>query len=250
MVLLRSLVYLLVLVLSVIVFAILIMIFGLFASDHQLGRLGQAWGRFNLAALGLICGLKYRVTGLDTLPREGAIVLCKHQSAWETIALRGLLPPNQSWVLKRELMRIPLFGGALARFRSIPIDRSAGRRAMIQMVRDGQQHLEEGRWIVIFPEGTRVAPGDRKPYGIGGAVLAERTGRPVVPVAHNAGHFWGRRTIRKLPGTIDLVIGPVISTQGRKAAEINAEVEDWIESMVGALPGPSTPAKPLREAPE
>jgi 1-acyl-sn-glycerol-3-phosphate acyltransferase len=161
----------------------------------------------------VICGLRYRVTGLESLPSESSIVLSKHQSAWETIALRAILPAHQSWVLKRELMRIPLFGAALARFRSIPIDRSAGRRAIVELVREGLQRLESGRWVIIFPEGTRVAPGCRQPYAIGGAVLAERSARPVVPIAHNAGHFWGRRNLRKFPGTIDLVIGPVIQTK-------------------------------------
>jgi 1-acyl-sn-glycerol-3-phosphate acyltransferase len=238
LVLIRSLVYQGVLVGSVILFATILIILTPVASEGFLDRVGRLWAQVNLSALRWICGLRYRVTGLEALPSESSIVLSKHQSAWETIALRAILPAHQSWVLKRELMRIPLFGAALACFRSIPIDRSAGRRAIVELVREGLQRLESGRWVIIFPEGTRVAPGCRQPYAIGGAVLAERSARPVVPIAHNAGHFWGRRNLRKFPGTIDLVIGPVIQTEGRTAAEINAKVEDWIEATVAALPKP------------
>jgi 1-acyl-sn-glycerol-3-phosphate acyltransferase len=108
----------------------------------------------------------------------------------------------------------------------------------VELVREGLRNLQSGRWVIVFPEGTRTAPGCRHPYAIGGAVLAERSGRPVVPIAHNAGSFWGRRSISKTPGTIDLVIGPTIPSAGRSAAEINAAVEEWIESTVAALPGP------------
>ncbi len=241
MILLRSLMYEIVLVGSVVVFGTCILVLGLFGSQQALDRIGRAWGRVNMAALRRLCGLRYRVRGQELLPAEASIVLCKHQSAWETIALWCLVPPQQSWVLKQELMRVPFLGIALERLRSIAIDRSAGRRAMVELVREGRERLERGRWVIIFPEGTRVAPGSRRPYAIGGAVLAERTGRLVVPIAHNAGCFWGRRSIRKLPGVIDVVIGPAIQTRGRKAADINAEVERWIESTVASLPGRGVP---------
>jgi 1-acyl-sn-glycerol-3-phosphate acyltransferase len=224
---------------SVIVYSSFLLLLGPIASEQVLDRLAQSWARLNLGALRWICGLRYRVNGLEKLPVETAIVLSKHQSAWDVIALRALLPIRQSWVLKQELMRIPVFGAGLKRLRCIPIDRAAGRRAIVELVREGLKLLQSGRWVIVFPEGTRVAPGCRHPYAIGGAVLAERSGRPVVPVAHNAGCFWGRRSMRKEPGTIDLIVGPTISTEGRTAAEINAAVEEWIESTVAALPGPS-----------
>lgn len=236
-ILVRSILYQGVLVGSVVVFSSLLILLGPIVSVRTLDRIGVAWARFNLSALDRICGLRYRVVGLESLPDDNAIVLCKHQSAWETIALRGILPPHQSWVLKQELMRIPFFGKALARCQSIPVDRSAGRRAIVELIREGLARLNAGRWVIVFPEGTRVAPGTRRPYAIGGALLAERSGRPVVPIAHNAGVFWGRRSVRKSPGTIDLVFGPLIRTAGRTAAEINAEVEDWIEKTVASLPG-------------
>ncbi len=233
----RSLLYQVVLVGSALVYSTLLLLVGPMASDERLDRLAQSWAKLNLAALKWICGLRCRVSGLDRLPVENAIVLSKHQSAWDILALRAVLPIRQSWVLKQELMRIPVFGAGLKRLHCIPIDRAAGRRAIVELVREGLRNLQSGRWVIVFPEGTRTAPGCRHPYAIGGAVLAERSGRPVVPIAHNAGSFWGRRSISKTPGTIDLVIGPTIPTAGRSAAEINAAVEEWIESTVAALPG-------------
>ena len=236
--LLRSLIYQVFFIGSTLVFSLAILLIGWMVSDTLIARLARSWARVNLAALRLICRLDYRVQGLEHLPRDTAIVLCKHQSAWEIIALRAMLPFEQSWVLKQELMRIPVFGWALKRLHPIAIDRAAGRRAAAQIIREGERLLNAGRWIVIFPEGTRVAPGVRQPYAIGGAMLAERSGRPVVPIAHNAGYFWGRRRFVKSPGTIDVVIGPLLETQGRKAAEINTAVEEWIESTLDALPKP------------
>lgn len=238
LILLRSFGYQVFLVVSVVVFSILLIALSPISSDAVMDRLARVWARANLAALGWICGLHYRVSGLERLPGETAVVLSKHQSAWDIIALRAVLPIRQSWVLKQELMHIPIFGSGLRRLRCVPIDRSAGRRAIVALVREGTRLLESGRWVIVFPEGTRVAPGCRHHYAIGGAVLAERSGRPVVPIAHNAGSFWGRRSMAKRPGTIDLVIGPIIVSAGRTAAEINAAAEDWIESTVASLPAP------------
>jgi 1-acyl-sn-glycerol-3-phosphate acyltransferase len=162
--------------------------------------------------------------------------MCKHQSAWETIALRALLPPPQAWVLKQELLRVPFFGIALKRCEPIAIDRKSGRKAVRQVLTQGIHALEQGRWVIIFPEGTRVAPGVRKKYGVGGGLLAEKSGIPVVPIAHNAGTFWRRRSISKHPGTVEVVVGEPISTAGRSATEIMETVEDWIESEVDRLP--------------
>jgi 1-acyl-sn-glycerol-3-phosphate acyltransferase len=240
LILVRSILYEVFLVGSVIVYSTLLLVLGPIVSESGLDRLAQQWAKLNLGALRWICGLRYRVSGLETVPVETAVVLSKHQSAWDIIALRALLPIRQSWVLKQELMRIPVFGAGLKRLRCIPIDRTAGRRAIVELVREGMHLLQSGRWVIVFPEGTRVAPGCRHPYAIGGAVLAERSGRPVVPIAHNAGYFWGRRSIRKEPGTIDVIIGPTIPTAGRTATEINAAAEAWIESTVATLPG-STP---------
>jgi 1-acyl-sn-glycerol-3-phosphate acyltransferase len=236
-VLVRSLLYETVLIGSAVVFSTLLIGFGAIVSDQGKDRIGRTWARLNLRALRAMCGLGYRVTGLEHLPEGAAVVLCKHQSSWEIIALRAILPLRQSWVLKQELMRIPIFGQGLKQLHPIPIDRSAGRRAFIAMVRAGIKELDSGRSVIVFPEGTRVAPGVRKAYAPGGAALAQRSGRPLVPIAHNAGLFWRRRAMRKLPGNIDVVIGPIIATEGRAVDEINAEVEAWIESTVASLPG-------------
>jgi 1-acyl-sn-glycerol-3-phosphate acyltransferase len=233
---LRSLAYLLFLSLSILVFALPLAIVGWFLPYAFLGRAGRLWARLNLAALRVVCGLGYRVHGLERLPREPCIVLCKHQSAWETIALRALLPPDHTWVVKRELLWTPVFGWAMAAYRPIAIDRSAGRRAVRQLLREGRMWLQAGRSVVIFPEGTRVAPGERKRYGIGGALLAEKTGYPVLPVAHNAGIFWRRRDYRKYPGVVDLVFGDPFPSEGLSAGEINRRAEAWIEDEVAGLP--------------
>lgn len=236
MILVRSLLYYALLMLSVGVFGLWILVVNLFVPAGVVDRAATRWGLFNLWLLRWICNLDYRLTGLENLPDKACIVMSKHQSAWETIALRGLLPDAQSWVLKKELMRLPIFGIGLRIARSIPIDRSAGRRAVLQVVNEGTQRLSEGRWVIIFPEGTRTAPGERRKYGLGGAVLAERSGAPIVPIAHNAGVFWRRRGVRKYPGTIQVAIGPAIEPSGRKAATIMRDVESWIERQQENLP--------------
>jgi len=186
------------------------------------------WARFNLWWLQASCNLRYHVRGLDNIPAGNAIVFCKHQSAWETLALQNIFPP-QVWLLKRELLWVPFFGWGLAMLEPIAIDRSAGRKAVDQLVRQGTERLANGRWVVIFPEGTRVAPGDTGRYGIGGAVLAVSSGYPVVPVAHNAGEFWPRRGFIKRPGTITVVVGAPIDSRDRDAETIRAEARAWIE---------------------
>ena len=199
-------------------------------------RLISAWAQFQLIVLKHLCRLDYRVEGREHLPGGAAIILSKHQSAWETIAFQEIFPP-QTWVLKRELLWIPLFGWALALLRPIAIDRGAGRVAIEQVIEQGRERLQSGIWVVVFPEGTRMAPGTRRRYGIGGAALAAASGYPVVPVAHNAGSFWPRRGFLKRPGTIRLVIGPVIDSHGKTAEEIRRQAEDWIENTMAGLEG-------------
>lgn len=187
------------------------------------------WARFNLWWLGECCDLRHQVNGRENIPSGNAIVFCKHQSAWETLALQNIFPP-QVWLLKRELLWIPFFGWGLAMLEPIAIDRRAGRKAVEQIVRQGIERLADGRWVVIFPEGTRVVPGQTGRYGIGGAVLASASGYPVVPVAHNAGEFWPRRGFIKRPGTITVVVGPPIDSRGKDAETIKEEAKAWIET--------------------
>ena len=191
----------------------------------------SGWARMQMFLLKHLCRLDYRVEGREHLPAGAAIILAKHQSAWETIAFQQIFPP-QTWVLKRELMWIPLFGWALALTRPIAIDRGAGRKAVEQVIVQGRDRLQSGIWVVVFPEGTRVAPRTRKRYAMGGAALAAETGFPVVPVAHNAGSFWLRRGFLKKPGTVRVVIGPTIDPRGKKAEEVIKQAEEWIESKM------------------
>ena len=179
--------------------------------------------------LRVVCGIRIEVRGAENIPPEPCIVLCKHQSAWETFALQTVFPP-QVWVLKRELLFLPFFGWGLALTSPIAINRGKGKQAMKQLVEQGKQRLAAGFCVVVFPEGTRMPYGSRGKYKIGGALLAESSGTPVVPVAHNAGKFWGRNSFLKYPGTIIMSIGKPIDPTGLKADEINRQVEDWIET--------------------
>lgn len=194
------------------------------------------WAQLNLYWLAISCGVRHRVYGQEHIPAGPAIIFCKHQSTWETLALQKIFPP-QVWVLKQELLRVPFFGWALALIEPIAINRKAGRKAIDQLTQQGTARLQKGRWVVVFPEGTRVAPGQKGRYRIGGAVLAEQSGYPVVPVAHNAGEFWPRRRFIKSPGEIQVVVGPPIESKGRSAADILAEAESWIETQMAEIEG-------------
>ncbi len=187
------------------------------------------WARINIAAVRILCGIRYRVIGSGHIPGEPCIILSKHQSAWETLAYQVIFPP-QVWVLKRELLWVPFFGWGLAMLSPIAIDRRAGTRALKQMFDQGRERLKQGFSIVMFPEGTRIAPGKRGKYHQGGAWLAVQTGAPVVPVAHNAGEFWRRNAFLKHPGLITVSIGAPISPQNLSAGQLNEQVENWIES--------------------
>lgn len=191
-------------------------------------RIITVWNRVVIWLARVVCGIEYRVLGAENLPRTPAIVMAKHQSAWETIALPILLPPL-AIVIKRELLRVPFFGWGFAMLSPIAIDRNAGKDALRQITERGRERIRQGFWVLIFPEGTRVAPGQKGRYGIGGAWLATHTGTPVVPIAHNAGELWRRHAFLKQPGVVTLSIGPVIESAGLKAGELNARVEAWIE---------------------
>lgn len=198
-------------------------------------QLARFWVALILWTAKVCCGLDYRVEGLEHIRGiDAAIVLCKHQSAFETIALR-LIFPTQTALLKQSLLKIPVWGWALATLKPIAIDRSKQRESLKILLKQGKACLKEGIWVVIFPEGTRTAPGEVKKFNAGGAILAEKTGYPVIPVAHNAGHFWSRNSFLKYPGTITVKIGPVIATKGRKAADINADAANWINQAMTEL---------------
>jgi 1-acyl-sn-glycerol-3-phosphate acyltransferase len=198
----------------------------------------RGWARWNLGCARILCGLDWRVEGGEHIPREGAhISMWKHTSAWETMAQMVVMPP-QAWVLKREILWIPLVGWATWLLKCIAINRGAGHRAVNQVLDQGRERLAAGIWILIFPEGTRVEPGQTRKYGMSGALLASQTGALIIPVAHNAGDFWPRRGLVKRPGLIRVVIGPPIASAGRDPRELNREVEAWIEGTMREISAP------------
>jgi 1-acyl-sn-glycerol-3-phosphate acyltransferase len=197
-------------------------------------RVISGWSRLVIWCLRTLCGIDWRIEGGEHLPAAPAVILAKHQSAWETLAFQQIFPP-QVHVLKRELLWIPFFGWGLALMSPIPIDRGRGMSALRQIARRGKRRLEQGFWVVVFPEGTRVAPGSRRKYQTGGAWLAAHAGAPVVPVAHNAGRYWPRNSFLKYPGRVTVRIGPAIESAGRDPETINAMAEQWIETQQQAL---------------
>ncbi len=194
--------------------------------------LARFWVSSIMWAAKVLCGITHEIEGLENLPEDrSAVVLSKHQSAWETLALRKLLP-TQSVVLKESLLWIPFGGWALATLRPIAIDRDRQRESLKKLVTEGTQALKDGLWVVVFPEGTRTAVDENKKFNAGGAMLAQKAGVPVVPIAHNAGVVWPRYSFLKYPGVIKVKIGPVIEVEGKKAKEVNAEAERWIAAAM------------------
>ena len=194
-------------------------------------RLGVQWGVENLL------GIRPHFVGLENMPDEPCVILAKHQSAWETMVLQDLLPHGAyaTFVLKKELLRVPLLGWGLAAMKMISIDRSAGKDALDQVVTQGRERLQQGFYVIVFPEGTRVAPGQKKRYKVGGAYLATHVGCKVVPVAHNAGELWPRQAFVKQSGTVTVSVGPAFSAAGLSEAEVNEKAEAWIEAEMHRL---------------
>ena len=191
--------------------------------------MARGWAQVLLAMLRILCRLDYRIEGAERWPPGNHIALLKHSSSWEAFAQVVLVPPHV-WVLKRELMWVPFLGWALKLMRAISVNRGAGGAAVRSVLAQGKARIAEGEWIVIFPEGTRMAPGETRRYGISGALLAADSNRLIVPIAHDAGYFWPRRGLYKQPGTIRVVIGPPIVAAGRDPREVNAEAQQWIEA--------------------
>ena len=242
MLFLRSLLFNLLMLSTIIVFApvVSVVVFP-FPYKMRHSALSQ-WPRFQVWLLKVICGLDYRIEGLEHLPQTACIVMSKHQSTWETFVYNVIFPPHV-WVMKRELMWIPFFGWGMALLKPIAIDRSTGRKAVEQVIEQGQDRLNSGLWVIVFPEGTRIPANKRGRYKLGGAVLAAETGYPVVPIAHNSGTFWPRRSFLIYPGVVRLVIGPVITPEGKTPEQIRTEVENWIEDTMKSLEGRTEPAE-------
>ena len=206
------------------------------ASFETRYSLAQRWVRFNLWLLAAVCGLRCEVRGLEHVPDRNGVILCKHQSAFETLMLQAVFPPVV-FILKQELLRIPVWGWAMATQEPIAIDRGSKSQALKLILRGGMERLRAGRWVVLFPEGTRVAPGTRGRYGASGGMLAHRTGCPVVPVAHNAGEYWARNGFLKHPGVIQVRIGPALDSSTHDPAALNRLAEQWIEEQMVEITG-------------
>lgn len=232
-VVLRSTIYALAQLVTTIVFAIVSLLTWPLPPFARYRVISQ-WSRVQLWLLDVVCGMRWRVLHAERIPTRPAVVLSKHQSAWETLSFQWIFPP-QVWVLKRELLRVPFFGWGLAMLSPIAIDRASGRQALKQLVDQGRERMARGFWVVIFPEGTRIPPGARGEYRIGGAWLATATGSIVVPVAHNAGTVWAKNAFLKWPGTITVSIGPVIDGAGRRPDDVLKQVETWIEDEMPRL---------------
>jgi 1-acyl-sn-glycerol-3-phosphate acyltransferase len=188
------------------------------------------WCRITVAVARSLAGIKHRVIGRENLPDGPAVVLSKHQSAWETIALPTLMPRPMCYVFKRELLYVPFFGWALGLLSMVHIDRKRGPRAFGSVVEQGRRRLEQGAWVIMFPEGTRTPSGSQGRYKTGGARFATATGAPVIPVAHNAGRVWPRNSFFKFPGIVTVSIGPPIASTGLTPEQLNSRVEAWIEA--------------------
>jgi len=187
---------------------------------------------FYIAWLRICCGVKVKVTGREHLPQDGSyVVIANHQSEWETLYFQTLIRP-QAVVLKQELLRIPLFGWALALLRPIALDRSKRRGALKQLLEQGKERLADGIPLLIFPQGTRVPVGQLGKWNKGGAMLAVSNDVPMVPVAHNAGLFWPGKSFIKYPGTVEVAIGPLIDTQGKSVEEVHAAAAEWLEQTM------------------
>lgn len=197
----------------------------------------QPWCRLAIGLARGVTGIRYEVHGLENIPERPCVILAKHQSTWETFFLSGLFGPL-SQVLKRELLLVPFFGWVLALMRPIAIDRNNPKRALKQLASKGDKHLRDGNWVLVFPEGTRVPVGRMGKFSRGGAALAVNAGLPVLPIAHNAGHFWPKAGWAKYPGTIQVFIGPPMTANGegpRAISELNQRAERWIGERMAQI---------------
>ncbi|MDE2371640.1 MAG: 1-acyl-sn-glycerol-3-phosphate acyltransferase [Burkholderiales bacterium] len=235
---LRSLLFLLWLAVTVVPYAIAMLLLSLFVGGQRLYWATMGWLRLAILGARWICGVRWRVAGLEHLPRgprDAVVLAAKHQSVWETFALPMLMPHPLAFVFKRELLRIPFFGWAMGRLDMIHIDRSRGAQAWARVAASGRRLAAEGVWVIMFPEGTRIPRGERGHYKTGAARLAIETGLPIVPIAATSARCWPRKSFLLHPGVVDVSIGRPIASAGRAADELMAEVERWIEAEMRRL---------------
>lgn len=236
MILIRSFVFALGQLVSLIIMATLSVFVIPFSFSVRYAFMSK-WARFVVWWARVVCGLRYEVQGAAHIDfSQPGLVLARHESAWETFALQCIFP-RQAFVLKKELLRIPFFGWGMAMLNPIAIDRSAGRQALKQLISDGLDRFEKGDWVVIFPEGTRTAPGVFGQVKSGGAMLATKAKVPVYLVAHNAGQFWPKSSFLKQPGTISVFISPPIDVSDKSVNEVNTLIDNWFVEHLQPLEG-------------
>lgn len=234
----RSALHLLWMALTVIPWASFVVLVAPFVGKDRLYRICVGWLATATAGGRWILGIQMRVQGLENLPRAphaGAVLLAKHQSAWETFALPTIMPHPLAYVFKKELLSIPFFGWAIGRLDMIHIDRGQRIEAFHKVVEQGRRLLGRGVWVIMFPEGTRIDRGRKGQYKTGGTRLAVATGAPVIPIAVTSAKCWPRKALIKRPGTVEISIGKPIPSVGREADELMREVETWIETEMRRL---------------
>ncbi|MEM4987581.1 lysophospholipid acyltransferase family protein [Collimonas sp. H4R21] len=231
---LRSLLFFLLMTVLTVVWSMACILFAPFPYARRY-YLTARWNVMVIWMAKVICGIRYQVKGFENFPDAPAVVLSKHQSAWETIFLLQMTPRPLVFVFKKSLTYIPFFGWGIALLRMIPIDRSKGRDAFAQVVVQGRKRLADGQWIIMFPEGTRIPVGETGKYKNGGSRLAVETNTVVVPIAHNAGECWPKNSFIKKPGLITVSIGKPIAPEGMDSSELMAKVENWIESEMRVI---------------
>ncbi len=234
----RSVVHMLWMLVTVVPWGIVMVVASIRVRGTPLWWMAVRWLGWAIGGARVLLGIQVRVTGMDNLPdgaTSPAILLCKHQSTLETFLLPTLMPHPLAYVFKKELLYVPFFGWAMGRLDMIHIDRGQRARAFNKVVAQGKLLLAQGIWIIMFPEGTRIARGKKGSYKSGGTRLAIETGAPVIPIAVSSAKCWPRKAFVKRPGTVDVSIGKPIPSQGRHADELMREVEAWIEAEMHRL---------------
>jgi 1-acyl-sn-glycerol-3-phosphate acyltransferase len=235
---LRSLVHFVWMVVTVIPWALFLCLCSLWMDGAALYRIAVGWLRLSIDASRWLLGIRTRVSGMENLPRDkldGAVLLAKHQSTFETFLIPTLMPHPLAYVFKKELLRLPFFGWAIGRLDMIHIDRGQRAQAFNKVVNQGRKLLGQGIWVIMFPEGTRIPRGQQGQYKSGGARLAIETGVPVIPIAVTSAKVWPRKAFIKRPGVVDVSIGPAIASAGRRPDELTREAQAWIESEMRRL---------------
>ncbi|PKO27082.1 MAG: 1-acyl-sn-glycerol-3-phosphate acyltransferase [Betaproteobacteria bacterium HGW-Betaproteobacteria-9] len=235
---LRAVLHLLFMVVTVIPWALAVVIAAPFMKPDRIYWMCARWLKLAVDGGTVILGIRNQVIGFENLPvgsTAPAVLLVKHQSLWETFSMAALMPHPLAFVFKKELLKVPFFGWAMARMDMIHIDRADGARAFAKVVQQGQRLLDQGTWVIMFPEGTRIPRGEKGTYKSGGTRLAIRTGAPVIPVAVTSAKCWPRKAFIKTPGVVEFSIGKPIPSAGRQPDELMREVEDWIETEMRRL---------------